>query len=192
VPTRSLTFYFGIVLQNACVTDYFTLDSAKADFQQVIYDADQGNGDAFGKTHVGATSVTQSNSADCSANVVYSLEIFNPTSKTWVDYNGLTSAAKTSNYPYVQNYNSATAEFDVLFSSDLGSTYGGTSVNMRIKTSDPISRANAGTIFDPFTITFVYQRLCDDDELSITIANDLQTQFYTFAGSDLVKAPTIT
>lgn len=68
---------------------------------------------------------------------VTSLEIYNPVAKTWLDYN--TDANKATKWPYVQNYSTSTAVFDIKFSTDLGTTYDSTSVTMRVKTTDPIS-----------------------------------------------------
>jgi hypothetical protein len=112
-------------------------------------------------TNVPATSVTQ-NLATCAK--TFSLEIYDETTKTWGDYN--TDVNKATKWPYVQNYASATAVFDIKFSSDLGSTYHGTSVTMRIKTTDSISGQAAGTVYDQFKVTFAYE--CVLDSLSIT------------------------
>ena len=81
-----------------------------------------------------ATDVTQSVPACAKA---HSLEIFDDVTKVWVDYNS--DVNKATKYPYVQNYVSATAVFDVLFTSDLGTTWHGKVVTMRIKSADQYS-----------------------------------------------------
>lgn len=134
---------FTITMQHYCYSDYFTLNTNKADFTQTIYPTDQGSGNLFGKTNVSATAVTQSLTT-CTK--VTSLEIYDPVAKTWLDYNS--DANKATKWPYVQNYASATAVFDILFSTDLGSTYDATSVTMRIKTSDSISGQAKGIVYD--------------------------------------------
>jgi len=60
----------------------------------------------------------------------------------------------------------STAVFDVQFTSDLGTTWDGKSVSMRIKTTDPNSGQAAGTVYDEFKVSFVYA--CTSDELTIT------------------------
>lgn len=62
--------------------------------------------------------------------------------------------------------------FDVQFTSDLGTTWDGKSVSMRIKTTDPNSGQAAGTVYDEFKVTFAYA--CTTDELTITsLAGDI-------------------
>lgn len=101
-------------------------------------------------------------------------------------------ANKAANYPYIQNYVASTAVFDVQFTSDLGTTWDGKSVNMRIKTTDPNSGQAAGTIYDEFKVTFVYA--CTSDELTITsLAGDIVAQSYTFgAATKTLPTPAIT
>ena len=82
-----------------------------------------------------ATDVTQSDSS-CASHKTHTLEIFNDVTKVWTDYNSQTAGVKAANYPYIQNYVAATAVFDVLFTSDLGTTWDGKVVRMRIKTTD--------------------------------------------------------
>ena len=126
---------FDLVMQHHCYGDTFTLSTAKTGISQTIYATVQGDG-SFGKTNVPATIVTQSDST-CSAYKQHSLEINDGTN--WIDYNSQTNAIKSANYPYVQNYNAATAVFDIMFTSDIGPAWGGKQVNMRIKTTDPWS-----------------------------------------------------
>lgn len=152
---------FTVLMQHYCYNDYFTLTTNKADFTQTIYPTDQGSGNLFGKTNVAATAVTQS---DTTCPKVFTLEIYDTVTKLWVDYN--TDVNKATKWPYVQNYASATAVFDILFSTDLGSTYDATSVTMRIKTTDSISGQASGTVYDQFKVSFVYA--CANDVLSIT------------------------
>jgi hypothetical protein len=109
--------------------------------------------------------VTQSISG-CSSYTAYTLEIWNSSTKVWVDYNSQTAGDKTANHPYIANYAAATAAFDILFTSDLGTTWNGKTVDMRIKTTNPNSGQVAGTIYDDFKVTFVYA--CVNDELTIT------------------------
>lgn len=178
---------FTIVMQHYCYNDYFTLTAQKADFTQTIYPTDQGGGALYGKTTVAATSVTQS---DATCTKALSLQIYDPVAKTWGDYNS--DVNKATKWPYVQNYVVATAVFDILFSTDLGSTYDGKSVTMRIKTTDALSGQTTGTVYDQFTISFVYA--CASDSLSITsLATNIQDQAYTFGAAALtMPTPAIT
>lgn len=81
--------------------------------------------------------------------------------------------------------------FDVLFTSDLGSTWGGKSVTMRIKTTSQDSGHANASVYDQFTVTFHY--LCADDNVSIAIANDIVDQSYTFnQGETALPQPAIT
>lgn len=141
----------------------------------------------YGLTNIPATSVTQS---DTTCAKIVSLEVYNPTTKLWGDYN--TDASKTTKWPYIQNYNSVTAVFDIKFSTDLGPTYDATQVTLRIKTTDVFSGQPTGTIYDQWTISFVY--VCALDNLSITsLATNIQDQAYTFAASALTfPTPAIT
>lgn len=62
---------------------------------------------------------------------------------------------------------------------------------MRIKAQDPTSGQTGGTIYDPFKVSFVY--LCASDALSITIANNILDQAYTFNQAALaLPTPVIT
>lgn len=49
---------FELVMQHHCYSDTYTLTTKKQDFTQTIYPVDQGSGNLFGTTHIGATSVT--------------------------------------------------------------------------------------------------------------------------------------
>ena len=89
--------------------------------------------------------MTQSDSS-CSSFKEHHLEIYNDVTKLWVEYNS--DANKATKWPYVQNYIAATAVFDILFSTDLGTTYDGKSVTMRIRTTDPWSGKTSGTVYD--------------------------------------------
>lgn len=151
----SVQYNFELLIKNQCADDYFTLTSQKQDFTQVIYPVDQGAGNQFGKTHVGPTAVTQAD-ATCSSLKQHTLEVYNDITKVWIDFNLMTPADKAANYPFIQNYASLTAEFDVLFTSDLGSSWDGKSVTMRIKTTDPESAQPGGTVYDQFNVTFKY------------------------------------
>ena len=123
----------------------------------------------------------------CSSYTAYSLEIYNSATKVWVDY-----FSQTANHPYIANYAPSTAAFDILFSSDLGTTWNGKTVDMRIKTTNPNSGQAAGTIYDDFKVTFVYA--CVSDELTITaVTSDISAQAYTYgAVAATMPTPAIT
>jgi hypothetical protein len=150
-------------MQHPCIADYYTLTTPKTDIVHTVLATVSGGG--YGTTNVAATSVTQSESS-CSSFTEYSLEWYNPTTKVWVNYAGLTSTQV-----YVQNYVTSTAVFDIKFLTDLGATWDGKEALLRIKTTDPNSKAAAGTIYDEFKVTFQYE--CALDELSIAYANDV-------------------
>jgi hypothetical protein len=128
----------------------------------------------------------------CWTYTAHSLEIYNSVTKVWVDYNSQTAAQKTANHPYIDSYTSATAVFNILFTSDLGTTWNGKTVDMRIKTTNPNSGQAAGTIYDEFKVTFVYA--CISDELTITaVTSDINAQTYTYGAAALtIPTPAIT
>jgi hypothetical protein len=96
---------FELIMQHHCINDFYTLTTAKTDIVHTILATISGGN--YGVTSVGATSVTQSDST-CSTYTQKSLEWYNPTTKVWVNYAGLTASQV-----YVQNYNPATAVFDI-------------------------------------------------------------------------------
>lgn len=166
---------FELVFQHYCYNDELTLSSQKADFTQIIYPTDQGGGSLFGKTNVPATSVTQT---DTTCALTHALEIYDGSTKTWIDYDSLSAGDKSTLYPQISNYDSATAVFDILFVTDLGSTFDGKAITMRIKTTDVLSASPP--VLDTFVVSFVYQ--CASDSMSITsIAGDIPGQHYKFS-----------
>ena len=118
-------------MQHHCINDFYTLITAKTDIVHTILATASGGN--YGVTSVGATSVTQSDST-CSSYTQKSLEWYNPTTKGWVNYAGLTPSQV-----YVQDYVSSTAVFNIKFLSDLGSAWDGKEALLRIKTTDPYS-----------------------------------------------------
>lgn len=101
------------------------------------------------------------------------MEIYDAASKTWKDY-----ASNTSDYPYIANYISSTAAFDILFSTDLGATYGGQVASMRIKSTSTLS--SNPSVFDTFSVSFNYECAAD----SITLTANIATQNYKFSDPD--------